>query len=83
MPTIKQKNISIQQAAIIQGFSQKTVRNHYNKGLIKGAFRIDGGHIRIPIDSEYFGRKPEPVKKPTRILKTNYERALWLAGEIK
>jgi len=79
MPVIEQKNISIREASVIQGFSIKTVRNHFKRGLIQGAFRIGDGHIRIPIDSEYFsdGKKPEPVVKPIKF-KTNHEKALWL-----
>ena len=81
MSVIEQKYISIPQVAKILGFSPNTVRNHFKRGLIKDAIRIGKGHIRIPIDSEYFsgGKKPEPepTEKPIKFM-SNHEKALWL-----
>lgn len=81
MPVIEQKYLSIPQVAKILGFSTSTIRNHLKRGLIKDAIRIGKGHIRIPIDSEYFsGAKkpePEPTEKPIKF-KSNHEKAVWL-----
>jgi len=79
MIAIEQKFLSIPEVAVIVGLSTHTVRNHFKQNLIEGAFRLANGHIRIPVDSEYFGngKKQKPVPEP-RKFKTNYERAMYL-----
>jgi putative resolvase len=50
---MKQKYIKLSEYAKNKSITYKTAWTHFGKGLIKGAFKDDSGHVLIPIVNDF------------------------------